>query len=237
MKSTKLLSLITVLVAGSTAMPAIAQNLLGRLESDIRQANGQPAATTSVAPRVYLGAVALDNTGGGVRITAVRDGGPAQRAGLRTQDLVVGAAGKPIQLLRELTDTLNGQKPGDHIPLDIVRGTQRMRIEVVLGTPPGAPQSAEQSVPPPPSRLGAGRTDAIPPPPSGIGAGRTDAIPPPPSELPLPSPAEGPALSVQNQPAALNSPRAQIEELRHRIDQLERRVQELEKALAETQKK
>jgi hypothetical protein len=249
MKSTKLFSLVTLLaMSGGVTLPATAQNVLGRIESDIRQANGQPTATFTVAPKVYLGATALDNAGGGVRITGVRNGGPAQRAGLQTQDLVVGAAGKPVQVLSELTDMLGAMKPGDRVPLDIVRGTRRMRIEVVLGTQPGspqspAPQSTEQAVPPPPSRLGATRSDTIPTPPTGAGAGRTDTIPPPPGELPLPSPADGPALSAPVQPAAPiqpvapNNAQVQIEELRHRVDQLERRVQELEKALQEARKK
>ncbi len=221
-------SVLALLVtAGGICVPAAAQNVLGRLESDIRQANAQPAATATVAPKVYLGAIALDEAGGGVRITSIRSGGPAQQAGLQAQDLVVGAASKPIQLLRELTAILGGMNPGDKVPLEVVRGTRRMRIEVTLGAPPAAPQMPGQPTPPP----------------SGLGAGRTEAIPPPPGELPLPTPADGPALNVPAppvappQPTELNSPQSQIEELRHRVDQLEHRVQELEKALAETRKK
>ena len=238
-------SLLLLMTAGGICVPATAQNVLGRLESDIRQANGQPAAIAAPAPKVYLGAIALDEAGGGVRITSIRGGGPAQKAGLQAQDLVVGAAGKPIQLLRELTALLSGMNPGDKVPLEVVRGTRRMRIEVALGAPPAAPGAGV------PALAGVGRTEAIPPPPSGprtgvpalAGAGRTEAIPPPPGELPLPSPADGPALNVPAPPVAppqpieLNSPQSQIEELRHRVDQLEHRVQELEKALAEARKK
>ncbi len=223
MKSPRIASLLTLLLtAAGVCVPATAKNVLGRLESDIRQANGQPTATATVPQKVYLGAIALDEAGGGVRITGVRNGGPAQRAGLQSQDLVVGVAGKPIQLLRELTTVLGGMNPGDKLPLEVVRGTRRMRIEVILGAPLAAFQPGEHT---------------IPPPPSGLGAGRTEAIPPPPGEVALPSPADGPALNVPARPVAPNGAQSQIEELRHRIDQLEHRVQELERALAEARKK
>ena len=223
MKSPRIASLLTLLLtAAGVSAPATAQSVLGRLESDIRQANEQPAATATIPQKVYLGAIALDEAGGGVRITSVRKDGPAQQAGLQAQDLVVGAAGKRIQLLRELTTMFGSMNPGDRVPLEVVRGTQRMRIEVVLGAPPAAVQ------------LGG---HPIPPPPGGLGAVRSETIPPPPSDLTLPSPADGPTLNVPTQPVAPNSTQAQIEELRHRIDQLEHRVQELEKALADAKKK
>jgi hypothetical protein len=269
MKSTRIACLLALLGATcSVCIPATAQNILNRLESGIRQANGEPAATTppatapvaepvtppataapntpAAAPKVYLGAIAIDEAGGGVRITGVRGGGPAQRAGLRTQDLVVGLSGKPIQRLSELTDTLSGMKPGDRVPLEVIRGVRRMRVSVVLGTPlpPGATEPrpstppADGPSPPPPTGLGAGRTETIPSPPGDLNAAQKEIVPAPPSrDMPLPSPADGPALSVPAQPVAPNSPQAQIEELRRDVEQLKRRVQELEKALAEAQKK
>ena len=65
-----------------------------------------------------------------------------EQAGLQAQDIVVGAAGKPVQLLRELTAVLGRMNPGDKLPLEVVRGTRRMHIVVVLGVPAAAPHSA-----------------------------------------------------------------------------------------------
>jgi hypothetical protein len=246
MKSTSMISLLVLFVTAGVSAPATAQNVLGRLESDIRQANGQPPAPPAAPRRVYLGAIALDDARGGVRITSVGKDGPAQQAGLQAQDLVVGAAGKRIQLLSELKELLGGMNPGDRVPVDIVRGTRRMQIEVVLGGPSTASQLGGHPIPPPPSGAGAGvpalagagRSESVPPPPSDLNAGRKQATPPPrPGDLMLPSPADGPALNVPTPPTAPNNSQAQIEELRHRVDQLERRVQELEKALAEARKK
>jgi hypothetical protein len=203
----------------------------------------------------------------------MRRGSPALQAGMRPQDLIVGASGKPIQLLRELTDILGAMKPGDKLPLEVVRGARRMRINIVLGTPPGAAQSGPaqpsavpsinppdftrpgsanpntvQPTPPAPNGLGAGRTESIPPPPSDLNAAQKEIVPAPPSgDLVLPSPAEGPALSVPAapvapappaaQPAAPNSTQFQIEELRRDVETLKRQVEELKKALAKAQKK
>ena len=181
MKSNRKVGLLTAVVVIGAAATGMAQNVLGRLESDIRQANGQPPAAATPAARAYLGAIALDEAGHGVRITAIGDGGPAQRAGLHARDLVVGAAGKRVQSLRELTAVLGGMNPGDRLALDVVRGARQMHIEVTLGTAAAAPHAAGQPVPPP-----------LP----GPAGGRTEPIPPPPTELAPPSPGEGPALIV-----------------------------------------
>ncbi len=79
MKSNRKVGLLTAVVVIGAAATGMAQNVLGRLESDIRQANGQPPAAATPAARAYLGAIALDEAGHGVRITAIGDGGPAQR--------------------------------------------------------------------------------------------------------------------------------------------------------------
>ena len=232
----KICSIIVLALAGATTIPAAAQNTLGRLESDIRQANGQPAAAVPPGQHVYLGAIVLDDGGRGVRITGLRSGGPAERSGLRTQDLIVDAAGRRIHLLSDLTTILANMNPGDKLVLDVTRGVRTMRIEVVLGTPPGGvPHLAERPTTPPPVGPGvgpaAGPTETIPPPPSQD-AGHGPSIPPPPGEVTAPpsSPA-GPALEVPQPVAQQRS--AQIEDLRHRVEQLEQRVKELERSLAE----
>jgi hypothetical protein len=187
------------------------------LESGIRTSNGQPATAVAAPQRVYLGAFAENEAGHGIRVLSVRSGGPADRAGLQPQDLVVGAAGRKIQLIEQLSPILNRLNPGDRVALEVLRGNRTLKVEVVLGAPPAAAQPGQP----------------VAPPPTGRGAGPTETIPPPPSDVvPTPLP-EGPAIAVPNpQPVPPNSPQAQIEELRRRVDQLERRVQELERAAA-----
>jgi hypothetical protein len=178
--------------------------------------------TVATAQRVYLGAVADDDAGRGVRVLSVRSGGPADRAGLQPQDLIVGAAGRRIHLLSELSAILNGLNPGDRLSLEAVRGNRPLRIEVVMGAARGMLQPGT-------------------PPPTGLGAGPTESIPPPPGDtLPPPAASEGPSLAAPGNPFTpypANNPQAQIEQLRRRVDQLERRVEDLERALAESRRK
>jgi hypothetical protein len=224
MKKVWRIGIVVLLAAGlGGTLPAAAQGPLDRLESGIRAANGQPAAVPATQ-RVYLGAFADDDAGRGVRVLSVRGGGPADRAGLQPQDLIVAAAGRKIHFLSELTAILNSLAPGDRLVLEYDRGNRALRAEVILGASPARTAGAL-----PPSGPGAGRTESIPPPPGEVA--------PPPSLQPPPSP-EGPAFGAPSLPKIPTDPsQSRIEELQRRVDQLERRVQELERALAEPQRK
>ena len=215
------LAIVLLLAAGlGVTWPSAAEGQLERLESGIRSSNDPSVVAVAAASRVYLGARA-DNDLGGVRVLNVSNGGPADRAGLKAQDLIVAAAGRKIGMLTELSAILNGLNPGDRLSLEVVRGIRPLRVEVVLGGAPLGPPG--------------------PPPAVGPGAGRTESIPPPPGDALLPpATSEGPSLVVPGsspQPNPPNSPQAQIEQLRRRVDQLERRIEELERALAESRRK
>jgi hypothetical protein len=224
-KSSNLVVLACFALMAGIASSAAAQGVLDRLESGIRASNGQPTAPPATTPRVYLGARADDDAGRGVRVLSISNGGPADRAGLQAEDLIVGAAGRRIGLLSELTTILSHLNPGDRLTVEFVRGTRPLRTEIVLGPPPGAAQPGQPGMPPP----------------SGLGAGRTETIPPPPGTIASPPmTGEGPSLVVPNtpgQPFPPKSAQAQIDALNHRIDQLERRIEELERALAESRRK
>ncbi len=222
--------IVVLLAAGlGEALPASAQGELDRLESGIRTSNGQPAMTVVSSQRPYLGAVADDDAGRGVRVLSIRVGGPADHAGLQAQDLIVAAAGHKIHYLSEISAILNNLKPGDRLALEVTRGNRPVHTEVVLAVPPGAAPLGQGGIPPLP----------------GSGAGNTESIPLPPGDVPLAAPSEGPSLAVPGvnpflpnpQPVPANSPQAQIDQLRRRVDQLERKVQELERALAESRPK
>ena len=160
-----------------------------------------------------------------MRVLTVNKGGPADRAGLRPHDLIVAAAGRRINFLKELTAILGSLNPGDRLSLEVVRGIRPLRLEVVAAAPP------------PPRANGPSRHAAS----HRSGAGPSESIPPPPGEIAAPgrsSAGEGPALAVPvPQPIAPSNPQAEIDELRRRVEQLERKVRELEQALSESQRK
>ena len=144
MKTALRIGIVVLLAAGLGATsPAAAEGQLDRLESGIRTSNGPSVVAVATAQRVYLGAGPTTILGG-VRVLSVSSGGPADRAGLQAQDLVVGAAGRKIGLLSELSAILNGLNPGDRLSLEFVRGIRPLRTEVVLGAAPGAAHSASR---------------------------------------------------------------------------------------------
>jgi hypothetical protein len=216
-------------------LPAVApaQSALERIEGQIRGPAGSaatptvpgnpaaapipgPAAKAKSADPPYLGAVADDSKdrGRGVRVLEVRPGGPAGQAGLRPQDLIIGAASAQVRQMSDLTAVLDLLAPGDRLELDIVRGVQPQKVVVTLG------------------RRTAPKAEVLPPPPK-------EPTPLSATEPPLLEAPAGPVLTPppSGPPPAPDSASARFEQLQRRIEQLEQRVQELERALAEAKRK
>ena len=91
----------------------------------------------------------------GVLVQSVKDGSGAAKAGLKAGtnsvvvageswliggDLIVQADGQTIGSLERLRDVIAGKKPGDHVQLELYRGTNKMTIDIELGRQPTSPQ-------------------------------------------------------------------------------------------------
>ncbi|WP_395672171.1 Do family serine endopeptidase [Phenylobacterium sp.] len=63
-------------------------------------------------------------------------GGPAQRAGLRVGDIVVGINGQSVKSSSDLTRRVAQGRPGDALRLDVVRDGRRQVVEIRSGTRP-----------------------------------------------------------------------------------------------------
>ena len=96
----------------------------------------QPAPMTArEGTDVYLGTIP-DMAGSdtpGLRLTGVRAGSPAELGGLRTGDVIVEFGGKSVKDLYEYSDALYSHKPGDVVSVVVLRGGQRVTLEVTLG--------------------------------------------------------------------------------------------------------
>jgi hypothetical protein len=68
----------------------------------------------------------------GVRFADVRDGSPASKAGLKGGDVLVDFAGKPIKNLYDFTYALRSHKPGETVSVTVLRGTERLTVNVTL---------------------------------------------------------------------------------------------------------
>ena len=94
--------------------------------------DGDPNSSSGYGP--YLGTIPdMTPSDFGVRLTGVRDGSPAQNAGLQKGDVIVLFAGKEITDLYAYTYALRDQKPGDEVEIQVVRGDERVTLKAVLG--------------------------------------------------------------------------------------------------------
>jgi S1-C subfamily serine protease len=85
---------------------------------------------TAGAGRPWLG-ITTDETHGHLMVSAVTRDGPAERAGLKRGDTIVGVNGAPVNHLPDLYRRLYAQgDAGTVIPLDVLKDSEKRRIEV-----------------------------------------------------------------------------------------------------------
>ena len=68
----------------------------------------------------------------GVRFSEVREESPAAKAGLQAGDVLVEFDGKPIDNLYDFTYALRQHKPGDHVPVKVLRNNNPVVADVAL---------------------------------------------------------------------------------------------------------
>lgn len=103
---------------------------LGRGEVPVRPRLGVGLAPDGVARRLRR-SVGLDERDG-VLVQVVEDDGPAARAGVRSGDLIVEAAGRPTPTADDLHDALD-RSGGGSLPLRVVRGAEELEVTLELG--------------------------------------------------------------------------------------------------------
>jgi S1-C subfamily serine protease len=73
-----------------------------------------------------------ESTSAGVRITGVRPGSPAEKAGVRAGDVIVRFAGVDVKTLEDLTFALRGRRAGDEVPVVVLRDGREHTVRAVL---------------------------------------------------------------------------------------------------------
>jgi serine protease Do len=68
----------------------------------------------------------------GVLVRAVEDGSPAERAGIERGDLIIAAAGQPVERIDALYEALDTARTEGTLDLSIVRGTDERSITVTF---------------------------------------------------------------------------------------------------------
>lgn len=70
----------------------------------------------------------------GIIVAEVTEGGPAEEAGVKVGDVIVGVDDKAVDDFNVLSDYLTKKKPQDKIKLEIIRDNEKQSIDVTLGT-------------------------------------------------------------------------------------------------------
>jgi Tol biopolymer transport system component len=95
----------------------------------------------------YLGTIpdysAMEAAGGGVKISDVRAGGPADKAGLAGGDTIVEMGGIRVENLYDMTYALQDHKPGDTIDVVVLRNEERLTLRATLGSRGGQAPSPD----------------------------------------------------------------------------------------------
>jgi S1-C subfamily serine protease len=79
--------------------------------------------------------------GTGVRVVDVLRDGPAERAGLAREDVIVRLDAQPTWDVRQLQRAIRSQPVDRRVILTLLRGSERMAVPVTIGTMPKAAQA------------------------------------------------------------------------------------------------
>jgi len=94
-----------------------------------------PSAASGGGYGAYLGSIPdFAPVERGVRLTGVRAGSPAEKAGIRAGDVIVRMGEMEVRDLQGLTDALRAHKPGDAVPVTVLRDGAPVTVPVTLGT-------------------------------------------------------------------------------------------------------
>jgi serine protease Do len=79
----------------------------------------------------------------GALVSAVTPGSPAEKAGLRPEDVILSADGRAIEDNSDLSRYVASKAPGTKVELEVLREKARTSVSVTLGTFPDASGPAE----------------------------------------------------------------------------------------------
>jgi aminopeptidase YwaD len=81
--------------------------------------------------RVYLGTIpTYADSSDGLKLDGVREGSPAERAGLKAGDRVVKLAGRDVRNVYDYTQALSEMKAGQEYEVEVVREGQRLTLKI-----------------------------------------------------------------------------------------------------------
>ncbi|MFN2596083.1 MAG: M20/M25/M40 family metallo-hydrolase [Pyrinomonadaceae bacterium] len=121
---------------GLARVAAFARDLLRGID-DAQQrptytrAASDAGAGRSMTFRVYLGTIPNYAEGGeGLKLDGVREGSPAEKAGLKAGDVIVRMAGRDVKNVYDYTYALGEMKAGEEYEVEALRGGERLKLKI-----------------------------------------------------------------------------------------------------------
>ena len=114
-------------------------SLVRRLVREVDAGDKRPTYTTAKAPaagrsmgfRVYLGTIPnYGDATDGLLLDGVREGSPAEKAGLKAGDKVVKLGPREIRNVYDYTYALGEMKAGQEYDVEVIRGTERLKLKL-----------------------------------------------------------------------------------------------------------
>jgi serine protease Do len=125
------------------------KRVLPELTTGGRVTRGRLGVTIQGMDSTLAEALGLDRPRGAL-VADVQPGGPAARAGLQPQDVILAADGHDISRAVDLPRLIAEHRPGSLVQLKVLRDKQTRDIDVTVGAVPQGPEgvASKQAMPP-----------------------------------------------------------------------------------------
>lgn len=102
----------------------------------VREKSAYLGAVTGEVPGVVADQLGLEK-GAGVVVESLQPDGPAKKAGIMENDVLLKADGRELSGPSDVFSAVGGKKPGDSIPVELIRRGKPVSLSVTLGERPG----------------------------------------------------------------------------------------------------
>jgi serine protease Do len=138
-------SLVSILLAAAMAAPAMAEPAPGNPGAPDSHATAYLGVHIDEVSPQQVSTLKLSSADGAVITDLDRDG-PACKAGLKENDVVVGFNGAKVESPEQLGSIIRGTAPGKTVMFTVVRGGEKKDVKVTLGSWPQVTPHAQSFV-------------------------------------------------------------------------------------------
>jgi hypothetical protein len=113
----------------------MAEELIAYMATTKERPEFQQVKTASNTPRANIPRLGFapaygEDSGDGVLVDAVNDGGPADKGGIKKGDRIIEIAGKPVKNLEGYMSVMGAQKRGEAIDVTVMREKKKITLKV-----------------------------------------------------------------------------------------------------------